>query len=289
MMEARNENVNLWNKNTQHRDNGTISIGCFIRVISPLPIKSWMRGDIPILKSQFPCFALRFPDRMDTIAINHEIAANESYAFVWNCAQVSVDYTAPIKTTCSGELCDRQRVNDWLNVRGCGCYGMLPNSSSLVMQHAIRIDSSENLNFDDFSSNKFTELYMKGKLPGTCKLYMLQMTEAGIGMYEAIENCIELINDNQGFTVTGWYKRGSINDKGLIAPPSSNNSNGTNNGPSNSNYNNGPEVIQVDASDISYHVVSIIPTERDFLNINTQYGRQLHDLKFDASHFDRME
>ena len=50
MMEARNENVKLWNKNTQHRDNGTISIGCFIRVISPLPIKSWMRGVLPVLK-----------------------------------------------------------------------------------------------------------------------------------------------------------------------------------------------------------------------------------------------
>ena len=134
MMEARNENVNLWNKNTQHRDNDTISIGCFIRVISSLPIKSWMRGDIPILKSQFPCFALRFPVRMDTIAINHEIASNESYAFVWNHAQVYVDYTAPMKTTCSGELCDRQRVNDWRNVQGCGCYGILPNRSSLIMQ-----------------------------------------------------------------------------------------------------------------------------------------------------------
>ena len=107
-------------------------------------------------------------------------------------------------------------------------------------------------------------------------------------MYEAIENCIELINDNGGFTVTGWYKRGSINDKGLIAPPSSNNSNGTNNGP-NSNYNNGPEVVQVDASDISYHVVSIIPTERDFLDITTEYGLQLNALKFDAVHIDRVE
>ena len=129
---------------------------------------------------------------------------------------------------------------------------------------------------------------MKGKLPGTCKLYMLQTTDAGIGMYEAIENCIELINDNGGFTVTGWYKRGSINDKGLIAPPSSNNSNGTNNGP-NSNYNNGPEVVQVDASNISYHVVSIMPSDQDLLDNTTNLGRELNALKFDAVNIERVE
>ena len=99
---------------------------------------------------------------------------------------------------------------------------------------------------------------MKGKFPGTCKLYMLQMTDAGIGMYESMQNCIQLVNDSGGFTITGWYKRGSINDKGLIAPPSTN-PNGTNNSGSNSNYNNNAEVVQIDASDVSYHVVSIMP------------------------------
>lgn len=293
MMEARNENVNLWNKNTAHRDNGTISIGCFIRVVSPLPIKSWMRGDIPILRSQFPCIALNFPARLDTIAINDEITSNESYAFVWNNALVHVDYTAPMKTSCTGELCDRQRVNDWLNVKGCGCYGMLPNSSSLVMQHAIRISTflNDDLTLDDFSSMRFMELYMRGKLPGTCKLYMLQMTNAGIGMYESIENCIQLINNNGGFTVTGWYKRGSINDKGLIAPPSTNSNGTTNNsGSSNSNYNNNnAEVVQVDASDISYHVISIIPTNRDFLDNTKDLAIQLNALKFDAANIVRVE
>ena len=104
-----------------------------------------------------------------------------------------------------------------------------------------------------------------------------------------MENCIALINDNGGFTVTGWYKRGSINDKGLIAPPSSSNSNNTNNG-SNSNHNhNAPEVVQVDSSAISYHVVSIIPHDRDFLDSTTELGRELNALQVDAVNIERFD
>jgi len=36
-------------------------------------------------------------------------------------------------------------------------------------------------------------------------------------MYQAIQNCIDIINANGGFNVTGWYNRGMINDKTLIA------------------------------------------------------------------------
>lgn len=290
VMEARNQNSNMWSKNVNHRDNGAISIGSFIRFPCPLSISAFMRGDIPMMKSHMPCILLKTPSRIRTIAINEEIEANSSQALVYNGTQLAVNYSAPVKTSCSGNFCDRQRVMDWLGSKGCGCYGMSPNSTSLVIQHALSATTvlDGTLKMDDFSSLKFSQLYMNGDIPGSCKLYMLQVTEAAMNLFDALENCIQLINNNGGFTVIGWYKKGLINDKGLIAPRNNNATGGSGGGQqSNGNYNNNnDDAAQVDSGELSYHIVNILPTNRDFLHRHSQLGRELNDLKYNATHIE---
>ena len=56
--------------------------------------------------------------------MNDEIEANTSLVFVHDATQLTVNFSAPINTSCSGNLCDRQRVKGWLNMKDCGCYGM---------------------------------------------------------------------------------------------------------------------------------------------------------------------
>ena len=112
---------------------------------------------------------------------------------------------------------------------------------------------------DEISSLEFTQLYINGEIPGTCKLYALQTTEAAIHLYETIDNCIDLINTNGGFTVTGWFKRGFINDRRLLAPHNNNNNGANSNF---NNNNNNEDMIQVGAGEISSHVVNLIPTNR---------------------------
>jgi hypothetical protein len=162
-----------------------------------------------------------------------------------------------------------------MNIKDCGCYSMNPNSTSLVIQHAISITTvlSEELTMEDFSSLKFMQLYLNSEIPGTCKLYILQMIEAAMNLYIKIENCINLINQNGEFTIIGWYKRGSINDRGLT--------NGNNNS-SNPNHNN-ENAVQVDTGDLSTHIVNIIPINQEFLDSTTVLGYQLDRMKFDPT------
>ena len=76
---------------------------------------------------------------------------------------------------------------------------------------------------------------------------MLQLTEVSMNMLTNLENCFQFINDNGGFTVVGWYKRGVINDKSLIDYRKINNGNGRN---TVANYNNNKEYMQVDSGEI---------------------------------------
>eukprot|EP00957_Ditylum_brightwellii_P097277 7408547-Ditylum_brightwellii.AAC.1 len=142
------------------------------------------------------------------------------------------------------------------------------------MQHAVDIQTSNGMrNMSDFSSLKCSQLYLSGDIPGSCKLYMPQLTDAGINMNSALEECVELINENDGFTVVGWYKRGIINDQNLIAARNIVN-NDINQNSHNNNSSN--EEVQVDAGEISYHFVQIFPTNHDFLDSNTILGQQLN-------------
>ena len=69
----------------------------------------------------------------------------------------------------------------------------------------------------DFSSLKFSKFYLNGETPGRCKLYMLQLTEASMVIFKAVDDCINLINYNRGFIIVGWYKIGHIADKRMIS------------------------------------------------------------------------
>ena len=71
-----------------------------------------------------------------------------------------------------------------------------------------------------------------------------------------IDKVIGFINDHDGFTVVGWYKRGEINDS------------------SNEESNN-----QVESSEIAFHIISIMPkNKRLFEDHPTLVG-----MKFDSS------
>ena len=118
-----------------------------------MPITQYMRCDIPMLVSQNPCILLKSPSKLPSIQITEDIGTNTSLGFIYNGTQLSVDYTSVVETSCSGNFCDRQRINDWLGSRGCGCYGMSVNSTNLAIQHSICMTSAmKELRMNEFSS-----------------------------------------------------------------------------------------------------------------------------------------
>ena len=46
--------------------------------------------------------------------------------------------------------------------------------------------------------------------------------------------------------------------------------------------NNNDEELHVDAGEISYHIVHMVPTNTDLLDITTDLGMKLEEMKYDA-------
>jgi hypothetical protein len=248
LMEAKNSNNMLFDRNLELRDDGTISIGTFLRILAPLPIENNMKGDIALVKTQMPAVVMKRPFKIPSVPVNTQIQENNSMAFVLNGVPLNLNRTVAVQTTCSGFLCDKQRACDWNGQRGCGCYHMTQYRTNIVLEHTIFMDTSQGrIVHSNFSSNKFSLMYLTDNIPGGVRVSALRTTDAYCDIEDAIEDVVDHVNGNGGWTVVGWYKRGVINDRSLLEMKSN---------ATNANVSNNSNVhMEVGAGQVSYHVV----------------------------------
>ena len=72
-----------------------------------------MRGDIPLVETHFPLILLLPTPRTASIPINTSLLGSKPVAFDYNATDVTVNYFNFVATLYLGNLCDKQRVNDW--------------------------------------------------------------------------------------------------------------------------------------------------------------------------------
>ena len=145
---------------------------------------------------------LCFPSNFIPIPIYSEVEANTSLGFFTMVRTIRSIFLVSQKTSCSVNFCDPQRVSKWVGIKGSVCYGMSTNSTSLSMHPTVSIRTeNETYQMDVVSSFKFSKLYLRFYIPGLCNLYMLQLTQDSINVFESMEKCMNFINDNGRYTV----------------------------------------------------------------------------------------
>lgn len=267
IMMTSDTNKRLFHRDLMLRDNGTITIGSYIRLLAPHPIERNMQG-IPLIKSFFPIIAMEPPSVVNYIVVNTYIESNMSGVAVLKNAQLSVRRTTPIQTTCSGKHCDKQRPTDWAFTanRGCGCWGTTSlGTSNIALMHNIVITScrvvEDAIKVRDFSSTNFNSLFMDRPIPPNTNVTALEQTDSSEVLDQAISDCVDIINENGGFQVVLWYSRGEINDQSLVGL-------------------NAQEDAQVDAGKMNYHIVQILPDNAEFKQNGSDVTQQLNSKKF---------
>ena len=268
LMESKNSNNVLFDRNMEHRDDGTITIGTFVRIMAPQAIENRMNGDVPLVKTPHPLIVMKRPTVLPTVSIINEVQIDRSLAFVLNNRQLNVNQTFAVSTTCGGNHCDKQRCGDWNGIKGCGCFAMNQNCSNLVLVHSIWVYGSNKNRImqTEFSSTKFSLTYLKQRIPSMIQKSALQQSNAFWDIEDCIEAVVDFVNENGGFTIVGWYKRGSIKDKSLIEA---------------GNTSTNEDIIA--SGQLNYHIVEVLPTNQELLDPNSRLGMEMHKLKYDVS------
>ena len=108
IMISNDMNKRLYHRDLLLRDNGTITVGSFLRILALLPIKRNM-NEIPMLHSFYPAIVMEPPEELKPIFIHSYIDGNKAGCTVLNGAYLKFTRTTTIETTCTGKYCDKQR------------------------------------------------------------------------------------------------------------------------------------------------------------------------------------
>ena len=97
-----------------------------------------MSGDVPLVETRSPITVMNHPARgFENVPINFSIAGNNHLAFVLNNVHLSLARTTAEETTCGGLHCDKQRLDEWVGLRGCGCHRFNTRRSNIAITHVI--------------------------------------------------------------------------------------------------------------------------------------------------------
>ena len=213
--------ANMWNLHTSIRDNGNISIGTIVRFFCPKPYENVMPDGIPSIESRFPVAVMKTPSNLPDVFINYTISGGETKAFCLNGCHIDILQITPEETGCSGKFCDKQRV---IEVRryneGCGCYSYDSRRTSFVIDHTMNIGHHSletDIHVTNYSSLKFSLLYQTGVFNSEVRVSSLEgMSDDFFDLEDAVNDIVGHINENGGFTVTGWYKKGIVKDRTIL-------------------------------------------------------------------------
>ena len=166
-------------------------------------------------------------------------------------------------------FCDRQNIEYNLLKAACGCFSHKASLNNIVaiLTFIYVLSNGFQRIMHKFSSLQFMNMFTKGNLSIDVRASRLQ---GGNEMYEniidAIEDIVDTINNDGGWTLYGWGKRGLINDSSLLEFDSKE-----------------PEEKKILSQEVSTHIVHIHPTNRKYMNGDTEEGKKLHGMKFDLS------
>ena len=101
--------------------------------------------------------------------IDFSVPEQTTRGFILNNAKLEIKMIEVVKTNCSGYFCDKQRSIEILKTdKKCGCYTMRDMGSNLAIVHVLKVTHEtlyEDLQVDDFSSIKFSLLYLSEYFP----------------------------------------------------------------------------------------------------------------------------
>ena len=280
IMEDHVSHGNLWDFSTNIRDNGGVLVGTVIRLHHVKPIEKMMADDCPAIITAKPAVVLNNPISMNEVKINYQVPAGIPCAFVLNNCSIDILDSEPIKTGCGGLFCDKQRCREVsMYGQGCCCFRFHQRRPNMEIIHTMlikHISLEEPMYVQEYSSTKFSLLFQTALLNCELNKTCMDMTDNFFNLQEKIEDGVKMINDNGGFTIIGWYKRGHIQDRTVLVQNANEQNANKYNVQTNQN-------TQVDNSVINFHPCVVRPSNKKYYEEGSTELKNLKDNKFDVN------
>lgn len=247
------------------RDNGALRPGSLVLLLNvPRSDRTLPDGTTPILAPTRPLQVVNSNfDIVQRPVVTEGISLN---GFVLHSCDINLKSISFLDTPCGGDLCDQQSiVSGGVQSKRCACVQMKLRRGVAVVVYDVELVLEDGSTVPTqlcskwFSRNYvFTGPFAAGTSASTLEDFMV--TDR---IYDAAVNVFNLVNDNGGWMVFGWTKRGEIQDQAVDQP-----GNGL---PHNASK------VTVEAGTLNYHVTRIDPMHPGAIDLDT-----FNDLRVDV-------
>ena len=136
--------------------------------------------------------------------------------------------------------------------------------TSVIFVYANPSISGERITIVSLTSLQFQNMFTKGHLVQHIRASYLQGTQNYRNIQLSLKVVVSLINENGGWTIYGWGKRGLINDTSLLGQADT-------------------EENKALSKEVTTHVLHLHPKNDLFADSNSYCYKSHQELKFDLS------
>lgn len=197
------------------------SIGDIFAIIEPDTAISGMQNVLTVTtKEEF--VPIKWKDTLiPSVALVPPPKGHQRY-FILKNKKVDLFKVGAVQASCKGQLCDRQKKPS-RNI-ACGCLYML-RASDVVFEGHVKFS------YEDASGKSVSHTVLDHRSFRTTNIFIkpIQMGADILPFFQrrkdiriAVKTITDIINDNEGWTIIGWYRKGEVED--ASAPANENDS-----------------------------------------------------------------
>lgn len=266
LVEGAKDNRTLWTHTTTARDDGTICPGTLFRVTHIQNI-DYQIGNVDCIVTTCPVLVLKRPANLIAVPIKKTIEPDHTFAFCLKNQKVIAYDVTPVNTSCNGLFCDKQNAYELRTSGKCGCYQQQHGRAKMAICVNLSIENAEKEEqcaAEYFSSTQFSKYFLKGNFPSSIGEHEFIFNSNSYKVSDALFKCTKYVNDNEGWTVVGWYRLGRVTDKMMAGVVEE-------------------EDTRTIGTEVNCHIVSIYPSKQGFETESSGFASALELLKYDAS------
>ena len=228
MMMSNQRNAKLFDQYLTIRDHQGFTPGTYVTVENPQVIENYI-GNLPLFDSPNP-FRIVDTQRLSFLPVKVSNDSLRMSCFHFPSAKLELLNMTVIDVPCRGTFCDGlNMLKDGKVEKHCSC---ISNSSSklprVIMAVKVIVRPSDGPSFvvTDFTSHSFTRMFVqngaKGMPPGLSSTTIT--SHQGGSFFRKYTRLVDQAMAGHEFSVTGWSRRGTIEDQGTSGKDSIKNS-----------------------------------------------------------------
>jgi hypothetical protein len=186
------------------------AVGDVVMIVEPeAPTRAL--NDMPVISTIEPLIPVAMPDNMPAVPLKTPDPGQQRY-FILRNVPITISRVSIVPASCKGVLCDRQQPPN--RFAQCGCL-FTSRATAIVLQgHVTYTYVNENQHatmytVKNFRSHRVTKLFIA---PVTATTDSTPYFEAREEIRSIVRESIELVNEEGGWMMMGWYRRGEVQD-----------------------------------------------------------------------------